>query len=364
MLGAFKLNGISKYIVGGPAVETDFLMTITLTGTDFTINCDNVGVFNATIDWDDASSSTITTNNDADLSHTYASSGTYQIRISGTFPSINMFGAPTASKNAVTSVDNLGEMGWLRLYAAFGGCENMTDFTAGNTDTSAVNSTQFMFYNCFDLATTDLNLNTSSVISMGYMFYDCNSLTSLDLSTFDTSAVINMQNMFYACNNVTTIDVTSFDTGLVQNMESMFGDNWYLTTLDVTGFDTSNVTLMRYMFYQCYYLSGLDLSNFNTSAVTNMQDMFYYYGFYTGGVPAISTFNIEAVTNYGRFMTNSSTTTANYDAILIAWDALNPVDNLTVDFGASTYTGGGAAATARASLISTDSWTITDGGIA
>jgi len=38
--------------------------------------------------------------------------------------------------------------------------------------------------------------------------------------------------------------------------------------------------------------------------------------------------------------------------------------NINIRFGNSQYTGGGAAATARASLISNFGWGITDGGIA
>jgi hypothetical protein len=36
---------------------------------------------------------------------------------------------------------------------------------------------------------------------------------------------------------------------------------------------------------------------------------------------------------------------------------------ISISFGGSQYTGGGAAATARASLINNFNWTITDGGI-
>jgi len=55
--------------------------------------------------------------------------------------------------------------------------------------------------------------------------------------------------------------------------------------------------------------------------------------------------------------------TANYDALLLAWSAQNPPNNININFGTSKYTGGGAVATARAALVSSG-WTITDGGIA
>ena len=56
--------------------------------------------------------------------------------------------------------------------------------------------------------------------------------------------------------------------------------------------------------------------------------------------------------------------TANYDALLIAWDAKGAMSySGTVNFGGSKYTSGGAADAARTSLIS--KWGgITDGGAA
>ncbi len=56
--------------------------------------------------------------------------------------------------------------------------------------------------------------------------------------------------------------------------------------------------------------------------------------------------------------------TANYDALLIGWAAQAVQSSVTFDGGDSKYTGGGAAATARAYLISNFSWSISDGGIA
>ena len=64
--------------------------------------------------------------------------------------------------------------------------------------------------------------------------------------------------------------------------------------------------------------------------------------------------------------------TVNYDALLIGWNnnklvGANGVANWRTDlrpnFGGAKYTSGGAAATARAALV-TYGWTITDGGVA
>jgi hypothetical protein len=78
-------------------------------------------------------------------------------------------------------------------------------------------------------------------------------------------------------------------------------------------------------------------------------------------------FDIEgfgAISRLTNFATGVTLPTARYDALLINWDAQDPFDGMTVDFGGSRYTGGGTAAAARANLISTDLWTIADGGTA
>tara|TARA_R110000764_G_scaffold83133_4_gene163584 strand:- start:1999 stop:2454 length:456 start_codon:yes stop_codon:yes gene_type:complete len=151
----------------------------------------------------------------------------------------------------------------------------------------------------------------------------------------------------------------------------MFKNCQSLTSLDVSGFDTSNVTHMHSMFERCYALASVDVTNFDTSNVTNMRMMFYYLGYNTSSitdVPGVENFNIEAlnVSNaLDYFLNGTSIPTARYDALLINWDAQDPLDNMnSVRFGSSTYTAGGTAAAARANLISTDGWTIQDGGTA
>ena len=65
------------------------------------------------------------------------------------------------------------------------------------------------------------------------------------------------------------------------------------------------------------------------------------------------------------YMFNGVTlSTANYDALLIAWDALELWDDVAFHGGSSKYTTCSAASDAREKMIATDgdSWTITDGG--
>jgi len=221
---------------GGAAVTTDFVFTVRTTGASetFMIPCQNVGVFNAVVDWGDGgATSTITTYNDADLAHIYASAGDYQIHISGTFP--NIYFNSAGDKLKIRSVENLGVVGWTRFNNAFYGCTNLATFVGGNTDTAAVTNMQDMFRSC-------------------------SGLTALDVSGFSTAAVTNMSAMFYGCSGLTALDVSGFSTAAVTNMSSMF-QNCSGLNVNVSGFSIAALTIATNM------MSGSAFGNANYDAL-------------------------------------------------------------------------------------------------
>ena len=149
-----------------------------------------------------------------------------------------------------------------------------TNLETAKVKIKTIKSAWYMFYNCSNLKTLDLQYtDTSSVSDMGWMFYNCSSLTSLDLSNFDTSNVTDMSGMFCKCSGLTNLDLSNFDTSNVTDMSNMFYGCYGLTSLDLSNFNTSNVTNMSNMF-RGVGLTNLDLSNFNTSNVTDMSNMF------------------------------------------------------------------------------------------
>ena len=77
---------------------------------------------------------------------------------------------------------------------------------------------------------------------------------------------------------------------------------------------------------------------------------------------SLANWDITAITLAGSMFSSSGLSTANYDATLIGWAAQSITNAVTVDFGNSQYTLGGAAEAARNTLVSTYGWTITDGG--
>jgi surface protein len=335
-------TGVSTFALGDRTYTTEFAMIVATTGAaeTFTIPCQNVGAFNAVIDWGDNSDhSTITAYNDADLAHVYNSPGDHVIRITGTFP--NIYFNNGGDKLKVKSVENFGEVGWTRSDESFYGCSNMTSFTSGTTDTSALLFMNNMFRGCTSLTSLDVSgFNTAIVTTMEGMFESCTSLTSLDVSSWNTSSLTNMFRMFFGCTGLTSIDVSSFSAAPLTNIGRTFQGCTGLTTLDVSSWDTSSVNYMLGTFYNCNSLTDLI------------------------GVDPWDITGLNGAGDLDIFMSFVTLPTARYDALLLAWEAQDPFDGMAPNFGSSTYTGGGAVAAARASLISRDGWTITDGGVA
>ena len=135
-------------------------------------------------------------------------------------------------------------------------------------------------------------------------------------------------------------------------------------TWTATDAPTISSTSLSGTFRECTAFDG-NINNWDVSGVTNFFAFLYLANSFTG---ALDNWDIGSVTNFGFFGqgttpgTGIRMTTANYDALLVSWEGQSPNSGLTVSFGESEYSLGSAAETARASLMSTYGWTLTDGG--
>ena len=185
---------------------------------------------------------------------------------------------------------------------------------------------------------TVTNLGALGWTSFNSSFRNCSSMTSFDAGDCDTSSVTSMFRTFYSCSSLTTLNVSSFNTSFVTNIGAMFNNCTSLTTLDLSSFDTSSVKNVTTMFLSCSSLTDIvGVEDFNIEGLN-------------------ATFSLD------NFAFGVTLPTARYDQLLINWDAQEPFDNMTPNFGNSQYTAGGAAEAARTSLRDGDGWTITDGG--
>ena len=103
------------------------------------------------------------------------------------------------------------------------------------------------------------------------------------------------------------------------------------------------------------------MTGWDMSGVTNMTGML---GQCSAFDQSLASWDISSVTGFSFFASNTTMSTANYDATLIGWEALSVQAFQQPNFGNAKYTAGGTAAAARTALINDHNWTITDGGTA
>ena len=364
VVGTYKIDyTITRTYTNAGVAQTDTLMSVERTVTvevnekakmitEWTIPSANTEIklpvqgtgLNITVDWGDGSAEqTVTT---SFPTHTYATAGTYEIKVWGTCPKWGYASAysVTTTRNSdyytytqyLSKVKQFGELGAQQY--GFAQCKNLTEVSGDNLVTNRTfektTSMAYMFSSCSNLTSLDVSgfdtsnvttmsdmfsgsnltsldvsgFDTSNVTTMSGMFSNCSNLTSLDVSGFDTSNVTTMSYMFRDCSNLTSLDVSKFNTSNVTTMLWMFGNCSKLTSLDVSKFDTSNVTTMSEMFYNCSKLTSLDVSKFDTSKVTDMSDMFHSCRNLTS--LDVSKFNTSKVTDMSDMFCNCSNLTS------------------------------------------------------
>jgi len=327
-----KGNGIT--VIGPrktppPPPDTTFKMTVDTTqagsASDTFVLPLRTGTVNMTVFWGDGNSDVITAYNQAELTHIYASSGTYQITLDGDFTAV--FFINGGDKLKLSSIDNWGTNQWTIFGFCFYGCANMVANYSDTPDTSICNSFQNQFRDCTNFNGA-VNFDTSSLTSTVGMFYGCTNFSqpiNWNCPLLTTSA-----SMFHLCTN--------------------FNSTVNLTT-------TSALTNLTRMFQQCTnFNSAITISN--TSGVTNMSIMFY---FCTNFDQDVSAFQINSLTTASLMFLGSGFTKVNYDPLLVAWEAYG-TNNVTLHAGTAHYSAG-APTTAHDALTNVArGWTITDGG--
>jgi surface protein len=407
--------------------ETPTSTPIPFDSFEMTIKTDNTGTSNSNqftlpttssgydfdIDWGDSIIETYT-GSPGNITHTYSSAGTYNIKISRTFPRI--FFNDVGDKLKVLDITKWGEIIWTTFERSFMGCKNL-DVTASDTPIlSGATNLSLAFCDCrgFTTNTAWNNWNTSTITNMNGMFLD--GLFNNNINNWDVSNVTDFSFMFYvnftfnqplsgwttsAATNMSSMlsrnffnqDVGNWDVSNVQDFNNMFYGN-QSANFTLENWDTSSATNMRRMFIESPY--NQPLANWNVSNVTDFREMFAICGFNQ----PLSGWTTSAATNMSRmFVANNAMnqdlgvleitsipngfnfelfignglSTENYSKMLISW--ANQVDsnggpiNCSIDmntrtynatnYGGSPYSDGDAA---RAYLVS-QGWSISDGGL-
>ena len=299
----------------GSSLSTQFMMPLISSGS-----------YNATVNWGDGSSDTITSYNQQEVTHTYSSAGQYEISIEGTLQGWQ-FNA-SGDKLKMLDVKQWGVLD-LSTGSAFRGCTNLD---ASATDAPTVSTTSFlnMFRNCTNFNGAIGNWDISTVTNLQECFYRASTFNK-SLNSWNVANVTNLNSTFRECQ--------SFDQ-------------------DLNSWDVSNVQKMERTFRECIQFNG-DIYSWDTTNVESMKEMLYNCDLFDQSLAA---WTIANVSNFTNFMQNATgLSTSNYDATLIAWAAGVVDTGISINFGGSQFTE--SAYASRFSLIEDDGWTIVDGGI-
>jgi len=251
----------------------------------------------------------------------------------------------------------------------------------GGWNVSSVTTMYAMFMDAFAFNQDISGWTVSSVTNMSGMFSGASAFNQ-PLNSWDVSSVTNMSVMFsgaiafnqplnsWDVSSVTAMSVmfsgasafnqplNSWDVSSVTDMGGMF-NSASIFNQPLNSWDVNSVTNMGGMFNSASIFNQ-PLNSWDVSSVTNMSSMFRDASAFD---QPLNSWDVSSVTNMYFMFLNITLSTANYDALLIGWAALDLYNGVNFHGGNSKYSSG-IAATARASIIADDSWTITDGGLA
>jgi len=244
--------------------------------------------YNYTVDWGDGQ---IDSNITTDITHTYATPGTYTVKISGDFPSFRV----GFERDKLLSVEQWGDINWKSMSYSFFEAPKMvlnatdspklslvTDMkymfsgakqfnsNINNWDVSSVKDMVSMFSNAILFDQPLDNWNVSSVTDMRSMFVNAASFNQA-IADWDVSSVTNMATMFVSASTFNQ-DISNWNVSSVTDMNSMFsGATAFNQPLD--SWDISSVTDIRSMFREATAFNQ-SLNTWNVSGVTNMNSVF------------------------------------------------------------------------------------------
>ena len=367
-----------------------------------------IGTYNFTIDWGDGNSSQITDWEQTNTTHTYNAEGNYTLQITGTIIGWafnnggdklkileiiqwgnlqlgNLGGYFYGSANLVinaTDIPNLN--GITNFHNAFTGC-----FSLGNTgnfdswDVSQITDMGSMFQGARTFNQSLSSWNVSKVTDMSWMFgglyyfgYTIHPIFDKPLNHWDVSHVTDMSGMFYSSTFNQSLD--QWDVSHVRYMSRMFEsssfnlplDQWDVTSVydmsrmfyyssfnqPINQWDVSHVRYMSRMFANSPF--NQTLNNWDVSQVTDMSLMFFSA---TSFNQALNQWDVSQVTTMELMLNDTSFSTLNYNALLIAWAKLSLQQSVIFDVGATQYSQ--SAVAAHNSIIDNFSWFIHDGGM-
>ena len=218
-----------------------------------------------------------------------------------------------------------------------------------------VTNMSHMFDNAYNFNQDIGTWNVSNVTSMSHMFERAGAFNQ-NIGYWDVSGITDMTYMFYNASAFNQ-DISDWDISSISSMMYFFyGASSF--NQDIGGWDVAHIKDMRYMFYNASAFNQ-DIGDWSVDSVVSMDNMFYNA---TSFDQDIGSWNVGSVLDMGSMFSGVTLSTINYNSILTGWDTLSLQYGVNFDGGNSKYSPE-AAAVAKAHMISSDGWVITDGGV-
>ena len=319
----------------------------TSNSTSITIPTNSSYAYSYDVDWDNDGTFDqfgIT----GDVTHDFGVSGTYTIRIQGSFPSI-YFNA-SMDRQKILSIDQWGTIGWSSMYRSYNGCTFVQVSASDSPDLSGVTSMEAMFEGAGSVNANLNSWNTTNVTNMNSLFATSN--FNGDISSWNTANVTNIGGMF-ATNPAFNQDLSGWDVSSATDASGMFSGATSFNQ-NIGGWNTGGLADTSGMFSFATNFNQ-DISGWDTSSVGDMTAMFAYA---TSFNQNIGGWNVSAVTDMTSMFDGVTLSTNNYDLLLAGWSAQALQPGVVFSAGNSQY----CNAVDRSSIVTNYAWAITDGG--
>jgi len=235
-------------------------------------------------------------------------------------------------------------------------------------------NTEYLSFDTYDFPATGFFDELGNCTSFASMFSSCGKSLGAGnygkapngIAALDSSSATSMKNMFYRAFFDTAIDVSSWDLSNVTDIGGFFRQNKGTTTIDFSNSGFTNVLTSMSDSFRSSELTtvtfGSGTSSNDFSGVTSYARVFNAANDLTSlEFPTNASF--AAVTSGGmaNFLTNGTMTDAQYNNLLVRFEATNSVNPGGAWRVNAYYTLGGAGETARNALAARG-WTFTDLG--
>ena len=253
------------------SVNTNIINESSSNVFSFNLPCNGSG-YSATVNWGDGNFENIS-GTLGNVLHVYSTPGVYQIRISGTFPTIYFNNTLDCIK--VTSLDQWGTGAWTTLEHGFDGCLNMVYNTTDVPDLTSCTSLAYLFrFNSSNSFNGTLGTwNVSNITDLSYTFAGCFNLVE-DLDSWDTTNVTSLEGTFQTCLNFFS-DLGIWDTTNVTNMSYTFSGAQTFNG-NINNWITSGVTDFSWMFYKAISFN-VDIGGWDTSGIVGPNSMDFMF---------------------------------------------------------------------------------------